>query len=59
MRTIQEMKELKEICCSEAERVQASRTDEFSRDELRRSQSTVNQRTVRIQELQDRINCLK
>ena len=58
MITIQEMKELKEICCSEADRVEASRTDEFARDDLRGSQSTVYQLTVRIQELQDRINCL-
>ena len=43
MKTIQEMKELKDICFSEAERVQESRTDEFSRDEWRGSQSTVNQ----------------
>ena len=59
MRTFQDMKELKEICCSEGDRVQESRTDEFSRDELRRSQSTVNQLTVRIHKLQDRKNCLK
>ena len=43
VRTIQEMKELKDICCVLRLRVQESRTDEFSREEWRGSQSTVNQ----------------
>ena len=33
------MKELNEFCCSEAERTQELGTDEFSRHELRESQS--------------------
>ena len=49
----QEVEELKMICCSETERTQELRTDDFSRHELQESQSTVNQLTVQIQELQD------
>ena len=48
---IQEVKELKEICCSEAERTQGPRADDFSPTE---SQSTVNQLTDQIHELQER-----
>ena len=52
------MEELKEICCTEAERTQGLRADEFSRDELRESQSSMNQLTVQIQELQVTVNFL-
>ena len=58
MKAIHEIYELKVICCSKTERTQGLRTGGFSRDELRKSQSTANQVTVQIQELQDRINCL-
>ena len=63
--TMHEMDALKEICCSQADRAQASYADSLSlfRHEendsvngLRRSQSTVNQLTV--QELQEHINSL-
>ena len=63
--TMHEMDALKEICCSQADRVQESYADSLSLfrheendsvNELRRSQSTVNQLTV--QELQEHINSL-
>ena len=49
---------LKRTCYSEAERTQELRTYDFSCHELRESQSTVNQRTVQVQELHDRVNSL-
>ena len=42
----------------ELTRAQDSRTDEFSRLELRETQFTVNELTAQIQELQDRVNSL-
>ena len=48
--TIQEVEGLKEICCSEAVTIQGLRADDFSRPELRESQSTANQQTVQTQE---------
>ena len=52
------MQELQEICCSGAEGTRELREDYFSRHELRESQSTVNQLTVQILELQDRVKFL-
>ena len=46
-------KNLKNICCTKAERSQQLRIEELSRQE-KASKSTVNQLTVQIQELQDR-----
>ena len=60
-----EMDALKEMCCSQTDRAQASYADSLSlfrheendsENELRKSQSTVNQLTV--QELQEHINSL-
>ena len=66
MKPIQEVEELKEVRCSEAEETQELRADAFSRHEeslpgkeLRESQSTVNQLAVQIQELQDRVEFLE
>ena len=50
--TLQEVAELKRICCTETERIQELRTDDLSRQELRKSQSTVNQSMTQTQELQ-------
>ena len=52
--TLQETEESKKICGTGAERTQRLRMDELSQD----SQSTVNQLTVQIQELQDKVNSL-
>ena len=49
---------LKKICRTEVERIQQLRMDEFYRQESRVSQSSVNQFTVQIQELQDKVNSL-
>ena len=63
--TMHEMHALKEMCCSQADRVQESYADSLSLfrreendsvNELRKSQSTVNQLTV--QELQEHIHSL-
>ena len=54
--TLQEMEELKKICCAVAEKTQRLRMDELTRQEFKESQSTVNQLTVQIQELQDKVN---
>ena len=51
-RILQEMEEMKKICCAEAERSQQLRIDELSRQDTE-SQSTVFQFTVHIQELQE------
>ena len=50
MRNLQEMEELKKLCCTEAESVQQFRTDQLSRQEFQESQSTVIQLTVQIRE---------
>lgn len=52
------MEELEKICCTEAERTQQLRVDDLSRQELQESQSTLNQLTVQIQEVQDKANSL-
>ena len=39
-------------------RVQEMRIDEFSRQELKESQATINELTVPIQELQERVNLM-
>ena len=49
------MEELKKFCCAEVERAQQLQIDELSRQE-EASRSTVNQFTVHIQELQDKVN---
>ena len=46
------------ICSTQAESTLESRTDDLSRQDLRESQSTVNQLTVQIQELQDKVGSL-
>ena len=58
VRTLQEVEELKRICCSEAERTQELRTGGLLRHELRESQPSVNQLTFQIQEPQERVNSL-
>ena len=50
MRNLQEMEELKKLCCTEAESVQQLRTDQLSRQEFQERQSTVIQLTVQIRE---------
>ena len=50
------MEELKKICCTEAERTQPLRVDDLSQQDLKESQSTVNQLRVQIQELQSKVN---
>ena len=57
LRTLKEMEELKNKCCTETERTQQLRMEELSRQE-KESQSTVNQLTVQPQELQDKVNSL-
>ena len=52
IRTLQEMEELQNICSTEGERTQRLKMDKLFRQELQESQSSVNQRTVQIQELQ-------
>ena len=52
------MEELKKICCTEAERTQRLRMDELSRQALQESKSTVDQFTVQIQDVQDKVNSL-
>ena len=42
----------------ELKRTQETRTDEFSREELRESQATIQELTTQIQELQDRVNLM-
>ena len=49
MRTLQEVEELKKLCCAEAEGAQHVSIDELPIQE-KESQSTVNQLTLRIQE---------
>ena len=43
----------------EVKRVQELRIDEFSRRRLIENQDTVNELTVRIQELQNEVNCIE
>ena len=50
MRNLQEMEELKRFCCTEAETAKQLRIDELYFQE-KESQSTVNQLTVQIQDL--------
>ena len=50
MKSLYEMEELK--------RVQGSRFDEFSRRRLIENQDTIHELTVRIQELQNEVNCM-
>ena len=50
--TLQEMVQLKKICCTEAERSQQWRTADLIPRQEEGSQSTVNQLTVQIQDLQ-------
>ena len=57
LKTFQQEEELTRIY-SAAERAQGSRTDELPGNDWRKIQSTVNQLTVQIQELQDRVNFL-
>ena len=42
----------------EWKRVQELRVDEFSRRKLIENQDTINELTVRIQELQNEVNCM-
>ena len=42
----------------ELKRVQELRIDEFSRRRLNENQDTINELTVRIQELQNEVNCM-
>ena len=53
-RSYEELEELKKLCCTEAER---AKIDEHSIQE-KESQSTVNQLTVQIQELQDKVRTI-
>ena len=55
IRTLQEGEVLKRICCADAERSEQLRGGDLSRQELLESQSTVNQLTTLIQELQERV----
>ena len=57
MKSLQEREELKKMCCTEAEKAKQLRRDELSIQE-RESKSTVNQPTVGIQELQEKVNSL-
>ena len=50
IRSVQEMEEMK--------RVQELRVDDFSRGKLVENQDTINERTARIQELQNEVNCM-
>ena len=57
MRSLQEIEELKQLCCAEAERAKQLRIW-WTFCSKRRSKSTVNQSAVQIQELQDKVNSL-
>ena len=57
-RTLQEVEELKMNGSTQAESTLESRADDLSRQDLRESQSTVNQLTVQIQEFQDKVDSL-
>ena len=55
MRILQEIEELKNMCCTEAERPKQLRTGELSILK-KESRSTVTQLTVPIQELHNKVN---
>ena len=57
MRTLQEIEELKNMCCTEAARAKQLRMDELSILE-KESQSTVTQLTVPIQKIPNKVNSL-
>ena len=54
---VQEIEELRRICCTEAERARQLRSYELS-TQKEESKSTVNQLVVHAQELQDKVNSL-
>ena len=56
-RDCQEMLKFQRICCAEAERARQLRIDELSMQQ-KENPSSVNQLTVQIQELQDKVNAL-
>ena len=55
MRSVQEIDELKTLCCTAAERAKQFRIDEFSIQEKERKKISVNQLVAEIQELQDKV----
>ena len=57
VQSLQEIEELKTLCCTETVEAKQLRIDELSTQE-KESKSTVNQRMVQIQELQDRVSSL-
>ena len=57
MRNLQEIWELNQLCCTEAERVKHLRRDDRSIQE-KESRSSVKQLTIQIQKFQDNLNSL-
>ena len=57
MKCLQEIEEMKEMCCTGVERAKQLRIDEPSTQE-KESKSAVNQLMVQLQELQDNVNSL-
>ena len=55
MKILLEIEEKKKLCCTEEERAKQLRIDELSRQE-KESQSAMNQQTVQIQKVQDKVN---
>ena len=57
LKSLQEIEELKKLCCTEAEKAKQLRGDELAIQEQERK-STVNQFMVQIQELQHKVKIL-
>ena len=57
LKSLQEIEELKKLCCTEAEKAKQLRGDELAVQEQERK-STVNQFMVQIQELQHKVKIL-